>query len=70
VAFVSKESHEHVVEWTFAGGWIVLLLIGVVVSWAMARRPPETYRGFVPLIGLVTAVAIIGTIMIGSAYFD
>ena len=67
---MSKESHEHLVEWTFAGGWILLLLIGAGVSWVMARRPQHTYRAFVPLIGVVTAALLIGTIMLGAHYYE
>jgi uncharacterized membrane protein len=66
---VSVDTKEHVVEWTFAGGWLLLLLIGVAVSWRMSVRDNRGYRAFVPFIGVLTAFLLVGTIVLGSHYF-
>jgi energy-coupling factor transporter transmembrane protein EcfT len=66
---VSSNGKEHVVEWSFAGGWLLLLLILAGVSFGTARQPQRTYRSFVPFIGLVTALLLVGTIVIGSHFF-
>jgi hypothetical protein len=66
---VTPETKRHVVEWTFAGGWLLVLLILAGVSFGTSRQPQRTYRSFVPFIGIVTALLIVGTIAIGSHYF-
>jgi energy-coupling factor transporter transmembrane protein EcfT len=66
---VTKEDKQLLVSWIFAGGWVLLLLIGLVVAWRVARQPHATYRSFVPFIGLVTAFLLAGTIAFGSSYY-
>ncbi|MFL6136438.1 MAG: hypothetical protein ACJ74O_01380 [Frankiaceae bacterium] len=66
---MSKGSKEHLVEWTYAGGWILLLLIGAILAWRMSRESNATYRSFVPFIGLLTALMLIGGLMLAGRYF-
>lgn len=66
---MSDHSKELVVEWTFAGGWLILLGILALVAYRTATRPQATYRAFVPFIGLVTALLLAGSIVIGGHYF-
>jgi hypothetical protein len=66
---VTKDSKEHVVEWTFAGGWILLLLVGAVLAWRVSRQSNVTYRSFVPFVGLLTLFMLVGSLMLASMYF-
>ena len=60
---------EILASWIFAGAWLVLLVIGVLVSWRTARQPNRAYRAFVPLIGLVTVFLLAGTLTVAATYF-
>lgn len=66
---MSPDTKEHVVEWSFAGGWLLLLVILTGVAFGTSRQPHRSYRSFVPFIGIVTALLIAGTIVIGGHYF-
>jgi uncharacterized membrane protein len=66
---VSKDVKEHVIEWTYAGGWILLLLVGAVLAWRMSRQPNVTYRSFVPFIGLLTTMLLVGGLLLAGRYF-
>lgn len=66
---MSHEEKKLWVEWTFAGFWVVLFFVGWAIASRTSRYPKQTFRAFVPVLGLVTVLLLVGTIVIGGAYY-
>lgn len=66
---MSEHTRELVVEWSYAGAWLVVLLIGAGVSWWAASRPAPSYRVLVPVLGAMTAACVVGGIAIAAAVY-
>ena len=54
------------VEYTYVGFYVLFLLLAIGLSWALSRVNPRSYRRLVPPLGLITALMILGGILLAQ----